>query len=66
MALRALGYRVEARPDYQGDTQSILRLANGTLRRCGRPPRWRGCFERPRDAASRALMDYFGGQGLER
>lgn len=30
-ALRALGHRVEARPGYQGDTQSILVLPDGTL-----------------------------------
>jgi gamma-glutamyltranspeptidase/glutathione hydrolase len=31
MALRGLGYRVEARSGYQGDTQSIQFLANGTF-----------------------------------
>jgi gamma-glutamyltranspeptidase/glutathione hydrolase len=31
MALRGLGHRVEARPGYQGDTQSIVFLANGTF-----------------------------------
>jgi len=30
-ALRALGHNIEARPGYQGDTQSILVLPNGTL-----------------------------------
>jgi len=30
-ALRALGYNVEGRAGYQGDTQSILVLTNGTL-----------------------------------
>ena len=31
LALRALGHNVEARPGYQGDTQSILVLPDGTL-----------------------------------
>ena len=30
-ALRALGHNVEALPGYQGDTQSILVLSDGTL-----------------------------------
>jgi gamma-glutamyltranspeptidase / glutathione hydrolase len=30
-ALSALGYTVEARPGYQGDTQSIMRLPDGTF-----------------------------------
>lgn len=30
-ALRVLGYKIEARSGYQGDTQSILVLANGTV-----------------------------------
>jgi gamma-glutamyltranspeptidase len=30
-ALRALGHRLEARPGYQGDTQSIVILGDKTL-----------------------------------